>query len=132
MFGVCFYYTDFDRDVSSGTPFALQQWSELLGAFNIDEVAVINQTEEELPFPNYPSLSDFLLDQTGKEITLTRAQGSHHYKEFNYTKTDWLVFGSSERWNMEGGIYIDTYQRKELYPREAAAIILAEASWHIH
>ena len=131
MFGICFYHTDFDRDVSSGTSHSIQQWSELLNAFNIKDVAVINQTKDKIPYHNYKSLEEFKVLNCDKNIAYTRALGDKNYRDVNYLEFDWIVFGSSEKWDMDCGIAIDTYENKELYPREAAAIILAEASWRI-
>lgn len=132
---VCFYHEDFDRDVSSGTSFSMQQWGELLNAFNVAEVAVINKTEDKLPykFKEYKSLEEFVETTKDENVLFTRAKGTLHFREVNYGEVDWIVFGSNEKWIMEGGIFIPTHDKKELYPREAAAIVLSEVYlWQSH
>jgi tRNA(Leu) C34 or U34 (ribose-2'-O)-methylase TrmL len=133
MFGVCFYYSDFDRDISSGTPFALQQWSELLNAFNVKNKAIINLSDEKIDqncFQVFNSLEYFKQVYSNKNIVFTKATGSMNYREVDYSKIDWLCFGSFPTWTTDG-ISIPTFEKKEIYPREAAAIILSEARWQL-
>ena len=128
---VCFHHQDFDVDVSSGTSHALYQWHVLFYAFGVDEVAVINHTDDPLPYmgeivaTSYETLEDFVAACDGATLTFVEEGGSD-FRNFDFSETDWLVFGGT------GGlprsdVGIDT--KVALYPREAAAIILAGASW---
>lgn len=138
MLGICFHHEQFDADISSGTLYSIDQWSNLFTAFGVKNIAVINQTADILPpFCNTSttrvfSSIDLFLDNTEGNIVNANPRGSIHYREVNYKKIDWLVFGASGGNNFDGGVIIPTRDNRELYPREAAAIMLSEASWQLH
>jgi hypothetical protein len=128
MTRVCFHHDHFDVDVSSGTSHALYQWFELLHAFNVFECAIINTSGDELPTINsemkvneYSRLEDFLA--TAENVTFVE-MGGQSFKTYDYSNVDWIVFGGTGGLR-ESHIGIDTFGGRALYPREAAAIILA-------
>ena len=125
---LCFYHQKFDIDVSSGTEHALSQWHELAMAFGVTEIAIINETDDEIKQINedititqYPSLEEFLDDNSN--FIFVEMDGENHHQH-NIDNDAWYVFGGYQGipTNLEPRIKIDT--KVALYPREAAAIIL--------
>ena len=125
---LCFYHQDFDLDVSSGTEHAISQWHELAMAFGVKEIAIINETNDEIPCLNenidikeYKSLDEFILNN--ENIIFVEMDGVSH-RECKLDIDAWYIFGGYK------GIPIDLQPRIKintpvaLYPREAAAIIL--------
>jgi hypothetical protein len=128
MTRVCFHHDHFDRDVSSGTSHALYQWFELLHAFNVFECAIINTSGDELPIINsemkvteYSNLDDFLAAE--QNVTFVE-MGGQSFKTYDYSNVDWIVFGGTTGLR-SSDIGIETLGDRALYPREAAAIVLA-------
>jgi hypothetical protein len=128
---VCFHHQDFDVDVSSGTSHALYQWFELLQAFGIKECAIINQTDDVIPVigdmlvHEYRTIDDFMAAHP--DVVMADTGGKSH-REFDFTDVDWIVFGGTHGLpRADVGI-----SSGALYPREAAAIIISEASWQQH
>ena len=137
MIGVCFFHEDFDSDVSSGTTFAIEQWNNLFVAFGIKKVAIINLTEETLPslcnsinLQEFKTLQEFT-DRAKGVVVTSSPKGKQHYKNMNYKDIDWIIIGGTGGSGDHLGINIPTRNNRELYPREAAAIIVAEASWQL-
>lgn len=125
---VCFHHQPFDVDVSSGTIHALYQWFELFHAFDVTECAVINESGDVLPnidsdmkVREYRSLSAFLSGADGRVAYVEMGGASH--KEYDFSHTDWLLFGGTNGLPLFD-VGIET-GNVALYPREAAAIILA-------
>jgi len=138
---VCFFHEDFDKDVSSGTRHAAYQWVELLLSFGIKEVAVVNTTSDsfpcvsaELKVKEYNTLEEFRETLTDEVVVCAEPEGEILYRNVNYKKIDWLVIGGADGTNEDDdkSIVIPTEGKRALYPREAAAILLAEASWQLH
>lgn len=130
MHKVCFHFTDFDRDVSSGTSHSVHQWHELFMAFGVTEVAVINETTESYPkvseqveVTEYSSLEDFI--SKNDNLVFVEQGASTHYKNYDYPKDCWLVFGA-EKTLPKADIMIPTKGGNSLYSREAVAIILSD------
>lgn len=77
----------------------------------------------------FSSMDDFL-DQAQGLVVFANPKGDQHYKKVDYKMIDWLVIGESKNnRKTDTDIFIPTKDNRELYPREAASIILAEASW---
>ena len=132
---ICFFHTNFDRDVSSGTSHSLSQWNELLMAFNIKEIAIINETNDEInsissniTVKEYNSFNEFI--NNNEKFIFVEQNGKENYREHKYKKGFWYIFGSYKTLP-KADINIET-NGVALYCREAAAIILAEASWQLH
>ncbi len=133
---VCFHFENFDADVSSGTLHSMHQWYELLLALGVTEVAIINLTDFNIPYISsdittntYTSLEAFQAHQNyvaSGNMTYVEKGGAAH-NTYDYSSTDWFVFGPSAGLP-EATVSIDTGLHA-LYPREAAAIILAAAKW---
>lgn len=137
MIGICFFHEDFDSDVSSGTSFAIEQWNNLFAAFNIKKVAIVNLTEDTLPnlcnsieLKEFKTLKEFTDGAEGTIITSSPI-GKQHYKDIDYKAIDWIIIGGTGGSGDHLGINIPTRDNRELYPREAAAIIVAEAAWQL-
>lgn len=128
---VCIFHEEFDRDVSSGTIHAEYQWLELFNAFGVVEIAVINPQQLQLvplgtqdKITVFDSLDDFLASHPDESMTYVE-QGGTDFRSYDYSNTDWLIFGGT------GGlpvadVGIPTLNNVALYPREAAAIVLAK------
>ena len=132
---VCFTHNDFDAEVSSGTIHALYQWFELFHGFGVKECAIINISGDILPHIDssivvheYESLDQFLKNHSGNEIFVD--QGGAEYRGYDYSDTEWLIFGSTASLP-QADVGINT-GGVALYPREAAAIILSEATHGRH
>ncbi len=127
---VCFHYEDFDRDVSSGTSHSIHQWHELLYAFGVTEVAVINSkrnkikaVNDSVKMTNYKSLDDFLA--VNDNVCFVE-QGGEDYRDFDFSKYEWLILGGCSGLPRSD---VSLPTPVALYPREAAAIILARVKW---
>lgn len=125
---VCFHHELFDVDVSSGTIHALYQWFELLQAFDVTECAIINKTGDALPtissdmkVTEYATIEAFIKANRAAKTFVEK--GGKDYKSFDFSKTKWLVFGGTSGLP-KAHVQIET-GTASLYPREAAAIILA-------
>ena len=125
---VCFHHQPFDVDVSSGTIHAFYQWFELFHAFDIDECAIINSSGDRPPvidshmvIAEYKSLGDFLNHERGEVAFVEK--GGDDYRDYDFRGVDWLVFGGTQGLPAaDVGILTNDVA---LYPREAAAIVLA-------
>ena len=91
---VCFHFENFDADVSSGTMHSMQQWYELLLAFNVEEVAVVNLTDFNIPYISsdttthvYPSLEAFLADNP-EGVKTYIDKGGEDYKTYDFSETE--------------------------------------------
>lgn len=127
---LCFYHQPFDVDVSSGTEHAMSQWSELCMAMGVTEVAVIDETDDnvhlfpdEITVTEYSSLEQF---EEMNENLIYVEHGGKHYKEYDYNDDSWLVIGGSKGLP-KADVQIPT--KVALYPREAAAIVLSEVKY---
>jgi len=130
---VCFYHQNFDIDVSSGTNHSKHQWHELCYAFGVTECAVINETKDDyksvndsIKIKNYKSLNQFLKREKGKKFFVEVGDHKSHRKA-KIGKDDWVIIGGTS--GIPDGLdgeYITIENAKTvLYPREAAAIVLA-------
>ena len=132
---LCFHHELFDDDVSSGTIHALYQWFELCHAFDVCEVAIINLSGDEIPlidslmqvneFPDLEKFIDFT-NRHGDRLTYVE-MGGPNFKCYDFSCTDWLIIGGVKGLQVSDVSLPST--RVALYPREAAAIVLAEALW---
>lgn len=125
---VCFHHDYFDVDVSSGTIHSMYQWFDLLHAFGVFECAIINNTDDDIPTINsdmtvteYSRLDDFL-SLHGNVVFVE--QGGSPYRDYDFGDTEWLVFGGTAGLP-RADVGIETLGNRALYPRSAAAIILA-------
>lgn len=126
---LAFHHEDFDSDVSSGTIHAAHQWHELCAAFNVERVAVITGLEYPIvdagrPLVTYGSLEDFLSSEDGPFVFVER--DGEPYRDYVYPDNCWLVVGGVSGLP-RADVSINTGS-VSLYPREAAAIVLAEAA----
>ena len=124
---VAFTFVDYDLDVSSGTEDSLHQWNELLGAFEVTEVAVINYTTRSnfsaLSYPNvniYDSLNSFLTSTNESVGYVEQGDGLNIYKVENWP--EWLVFGAAADLPHSD---INLPTQVALYARDAACWALA-------
>lgn len=99
-------------------------------AFNVDEIAVINLTDETFPQINdsikiteYDSINNFIEEHSN--ITFIE-HGGEDYREYDYSDTEWLVIGGYAGLD-KADVALPT--SVALYPREAAAIVLARVIW---
>ena len=137
---VLFHHEPFDRDVSSGTLHAAYQWVELLSAFGVTEAAVITFVEEEedqwpqvasdFIITTYTSAEAFVEANPDAVVIGTAKEADNHYRDFDYSGGDWLYIGGTFQTALPCAcrVGIPTVGGRDLYPREAAAIILAEAT----
>jgi hypothetical protein len=130
---VCFRHEQFDSDVSSGTDHALYQWVNLCIAFGVSEIAIINTSEDTIPVitpdltvHKYSTFEDFTSEFGHENLTYVE-MGGDPYHTFDYSTTEWLVFGGTAGLP-HAHVGIDT-GLIGLFPREAAAIILAATKW---
>ena len=130
---ICIFHQPFDIDVSSGTDHARHQWHELVCAFGVTEMAVINQTKDEFGPVNdrvrvteYRSLNAFFL---GKRCVFVEQGPFPDHRGVRVPADHWIVFGGAQGLPLNlDGQYMTIPTRTSLYPRQAAAIIL-ENQW---
>ena len=130
---IAFHHEPFDIDVSSGTIHAAYQWYELLNGFGITEAAVIgddtedfSKTGSDITIHRFATLDEFTAN-LGTNMAFVE-HGGQDFREANYFNTDWLVFGGTSGLP-RADISLPTNKGISLYPREAAAIVLARALW---
>ena len=133
---VLFHHEPFDVDVSSGTEHAAFQWMELFRAMGMEGAAVINVSG--LPYPQVDS--DFMIEELSSpaqflkrypeaRVLGTGRHGRSRYRDFKYAEYDWIEFGGAAGCIFPAEVSIETFGGRDLYPREAAAIILGEMAW---
>ena len=111
----------------------MHQWYNLMVAFGVAECAIINTSDEAIPYMTsefsttvYDTLEEFLADHSVENLTYVEISGDA-YNQFDYSATDWLVLGGSDGLP-HAHVGIDT-GLIGLYSREAAAIVLAASKW---
>lgn len=126
---VCFHYIDFDDDVSSGTDEALAQWNELLALFEIDEVAVINDTDHDVVlscpkyFYVYDDLGEFM-DEHVDHVFVEQGHGGSVFEAGSWVTVEedsWLVFGAARDLPRSD---LSIPSPVALFGRDAAAVVL--------
>jgi hypothetical protein len=134
---VLFHHEAFDIDVSSGTVHAAYQWVELLAAFGVTHAAVLNTSgvpwphhiNLDLTIEEYTDIASFSAAHAGETVIGTSINAVDHYRGFDYSVGVWVYIGGTTVTGLtcDYSVGITTHGNRELYPREAAAIILSEA-----
>ena len=134
---VLFHHEHFDIDVSSGTAHAAYQWVDMLRSFGITQSAVLNLSDSPWPheingdieIAEFTAIADFIAAYPGDIVIGTSADAPDGYRGFDYSGGDWIYIGGTTVTGLTCAcsVSIATFEGRELYPREAAAIILAEA-----
>lgn len=132
---VLFHHEYFDADVSSGTLHAAYQWMELFLACGVTGAAVITFEEawpdcnSDMPLEVYANVDEFIAAHPNDSVIGTSPDAESSYRDHDYSGADWIYFGGTFVTDLPcvGCVSIPTIGGRELYPREAASVVLVEA-----
>jgi hypothetical protein len=134
---VLFHHEPFDRDVSSGTEHAAHQWYDLLAGVGVTAAAVLNLSGDPWPHAissdvaveEFLAITEFQTAHAGEIVIATALGAPNNYRGYDYSGGDWLYIGGTTITGLpySSAVSIPAVGGREFYPREAAAIILAEA-----